>query len=240
MKSIEPALRGIVFDLDGVIVDSHPLHKRAWRAFLGELGREVSDADLGFILEGRCRREILVHFLGELSESEIEQYGKKKDEFFRQVSADLMPVTGSVELIQSLLNAEIELAVATSASRQRAHWTLNQLGIENCFKVVVTGDDVEKGKPDPTIYRLATEGLSLSPQFLLAVEDSLSGIYAARSAELRCLGIGVGPTKKLMRDAGVKHVLPNLAGLSITKLKAMYSGSIHASEPVARVRFPSA
>lgn len=73
-----PMSRGIVFDLYGVIVAIHPLHKRAWRAFLADLGKEVSETDLDFILEGRCRREILVHFLGELSEQGIEQYGKER------------------------------------------------------------------------------------------------------------------------------------------------------------------
>lgn len=223
-------LGGIAFDLDGVIVDSHPLHKRAWRTFLAELGKEVSDTELDFILEGRCRREILVHFLGKLSESEIEQYGKKKDEFFRQASADLMPVTGSVELIMNLVESGIQLAVATSASRQRTYWTLKQLGIGNCFKVVVSGDDVEKGKPDPTIYRLAAEGLSQLPHSLLAVEDSISGIRAACSAGFRCLGIGLGTSDQSMRKAGAEHVLPSLAGLSITKLRTMYSGSIYGSE----------
>jgi beta-phosphoglucomutase-like phosphatase (HAD superfamily) len=153
-----------------------------------------------------------------------------KDDFFRQVSADLMPVTGSVELIMHLVESGTRLAVATSASRQRTHWTLRQLGIGNCFKVVVTGDDVEKGKPDPTVYRLAAEGLSQWPHSLLAVEDSISGIRAARSAGFRCLGIGPGAAEQSMRKAGAEHVLPSLAGLSITTLRTMYSGSVYGSE----------
>ena len=233
-------LRGIVFDLDGVIVDSHPLHKKAWHAFLAELGKVVSESDLDFILEGRCRREILVHFLGELSESEIKRYGKKKDEFFRQISADLTPVSGSVELIKSLLKANFDLAVATSASRKRTHWTLKQLGLEKFFRVVITSDDVEKGKPDPAIYRLAAEGLARSPESLLGVEDSISGIRAARAAGLRCLGIGIGLADQSMREAGAEHVLPNLSGLSIAKLNAMYLGSTHASERVTVAYVPRA
>ena len=68
-------IRGVVFDLDGVIVDSHPIHKQAWRAFLASLGREVAESDLDFILEGRGRREILVHFLGDLTDSDVREYG---------------------------------------------------------------------------------------------------------------------------------------------------------------------
>src|ERR1700751_4554832 len=113
-------LSGVVFDLDGVIVDSHPLHQRAWRAFLASVGKEVSDSDLDFILEGRRRRDILIHFLGDLSESEIQEYGKQKDDLFQQAHVFLEPVAGSVEFIKKLAKAELRLAVAPSASQQRA------------------------------------------------------------------------------------------------------------------------
>src|SRR5579864_6062972 len=134
--------RGVVFDLDGVIVDSHPLHKQAWRTFLISLGKEVSESDLDFILEGRNRQEILIHFLGELSDSEIQDYGSKKDKFFRQACPVPEPTAGTVELIRRLEKAGVCIAVATSANRQRARWTLEQLKIADCFEVVVTGDDV--------------------------------------------------------------------------------------------------
>src|SRR6266581_5822571 len=127
MRVTESTFSGVIFDLDGVIVDSHPLHKHAWRAFLADIGKEVPESGLDFILEGRCRREILIHFLGNLSESDIQKYGNKKDQFFRQVSADLKPVKGSVEFIKNLKRADLCMAVATSASRQRAQWTVEQL-----------------------------------------------------------------------------------------------------------------
>src|ERR1700747_2773921 len=116
-------LSGVVFDLDGVIVDSHPAHKQAWRMFLASLGQSVSESDLDFIFEGHRRREILIHFLGELSESEIEEYGSQKDEFFRQACSLPEPWAGSVELIKSLEKAGLCIAVAISASPRRARWT---------------------------------------------------------------------------------------------------------------------
>jgi beta-phosphoglucomutase len=226
----EDMFSGVVFDLDGVIVDSHPLHKRAWRAFLADLGKDVSESDLDFILEGCRRREILIHFLGELSESEIEEYGRRKDEFVRQASADLKAVTGSVEFIQSLKLARVRMAVATSASRQRAQWTLWQLGVAECFEAIVTGDDVANSKPDPAIYRSAAQRLSLAPELILAVEDSVSGVRSAKSAGMRCIGIGTGLSADALIQTGADHVLPNFAGLSIQDLKKMY-------QPPARPHF---
>jgi HAD superfamily hydrolase (TIGR01509 family) len=223
MPLTDSMFRGVIFDLDGVIVDSHPLHKRAWRSFLAYVGKEVTESELEFILEGRPRREILIYFLGELSDAEIQEYGNKKDEFFRQVSSDLKPISGSVEFIKNLKRAEFCMGVATSASRQRARWTLQQLDVEECFEVVVTGDDVVKGKPDPAIYRVAAERLSLSPEFLFAIEDSVSGLRSAKSAGFRCIGIAVPENADPLIKAGAEHVVPNLVNLSLRDLGKLFS-----------------
>jgi beta-phosphoglucomutase len=123
--------RGVVFDLDGVIVDSHPVHKPAWRTFLASLGKEVPEPDLDFIFEGRRPREVLIHFLGELSDSEVQEYGSKKDEFFRQACPMPEPASGSIEFISRLERTGLCIAVATSPSRHRARWTLEQLKISH-------------------------------------------------------------------------------------------------------------
>lgn len=226
--------RGVVFDMDGVIVDSHPLHKQAWRSFLVHLGKEVSESELAFIFEGRKRREILIHFLGELSESDIQLYGNKKDEFFRQASQDLKPITGSAEFIKSLKQSGLSLAVATSASRQRAQWTLKQLELEDCFAVVVTGDDVLAGKPDPAIYRLAAQRLSLPASGLLAVEDSVSGIRSATTAGFGCIGVGSGDDAAPLINAGAVFVVPNLMSLTIQSLEQVFGPQNVSHTPASK------
>lgn len=238
LRVIDSMFKGVVFDLDGVIVDSHPLHKQAWRAFLTSLGKEVSEADLDFIFEGRKRREILIHFLGELSESDIQLYGNKKDEFFRQASADLKPIEGSLEFIKNVRQAdELPMAIATSASRQRAQWTLEQLGLAECFGVVVSGDDVDLGKPNPAIYRMAALRLSLSPKFLLAVEDSVSGVRSAVSAGFRCIAIAPNENTSPLMEAGADRVVPTLMNLSIQDLDEIFSS---ARRPGPRIKYPYA
>jgi beta-phosphoglucomutase-like phosphatase (HAD superfamily) len=72
-------LRGVVFDMDGVIIDSHPAHRLAWKAFLESVGRETRDEELDFILDGYKRAEILEHFLGKLAPEQIAEYGNRKD-----------------------------------------------------------------------------------------------------------------------------------------------------------------
>ena len=232
LRLTDSTFRGAVFDLDGVIVDSHPLHKQAWRAFLTYLGKDVSEADLGFIFEGRKRRDILIHFLGELSDSDIQLYGNKKDEFFRQASADLKPIRGSVEFIKNVRQAGLPMAVATSASRQRAQWTLEQLELAECFGVVVSGDDVALGKPNPSTYRIASQRLSLHPKFLLAVEDSVSGVRSAISAGLRCIAIVPREIASSLMEAAADRIVPTLMNLSIQDLEEMFSSTRGAGQRV--------
>jgi beta-phosphoglucomutase len=219
--------RGVVFDLDGVIVDSHPVHKRAWRSFLAYVGKEVTESELDFILEGRRRRDILIHFLGELSECKLQDYGNKKDEFYRLASAELKPINGSVEFIKNLRRAGFCMGVATSASPQRTRWTLQHLDLEECFQVVVTGDDVAKGKPDPMIYQATAERLSLSPKLLFAIEDSVSGVRSATSAGFRCLGIALPTNADPLIKAGADRVVPNLLNFSLSDLDKVFSNPPH-------------
>ena len=228
---MDSILAGVVFDLDGVIVDSHPLHKRAWRAFLASVGKQVSEQDLDFIFEGRRRQDILIHFLGDLSDTEVQEYGHKKDEYFRQASSELEPVPGTVKFIRTAKKAGLRLAVATSASRQRAQWTLQQLNIADYFEVVVTGDDVVQSKPDPTIYRLAAQRLEVSPERLFAIEDSVCGVRSAKSAGLRCLGIATGQNVHPLILSGADRVVSTLVDLSLRDLDEIFSAAQRMGSP---------
>ena len=172
----------MIFDMDGVIIDSHPAHREAWRMFLRTLGKSVSDADLDFVLDGRKRGEILSYFLGKLSEVEMREYGERKDEYFREASLQVKPVPGVVKFIRTLENAGIATAVATSASESRTRHTLEHLRLIRHVRVIVTGDDVALGKPDPSIYVLACARLNVNPGHAVAIEDAVSGIKSARGS----------------------------------------------------------
>jgi beta-phosphoglucomutase len=213
-------LRGIAFDMDGVIIDSHPAHRSAWKSFLESLGRETSDSELDFILDGGRREEILTHFLGELSLARIEEYGKRKDELLRKHREGIQPMPGIIDLLDHLSREGISLAVTTSAGRRRALGTLRELGIAHYFQTIVTGDEVVAGKPDPAIYRLAAERMQESPDRLLAVEDGVSGVKAARAAGIRCVGVGPFRRTSLLQDAGADPVIEDLRSLSVAKLRA--------------------
>jgi len=214
-------LKAVIFDMDGVIIDSHPAHRDAWRMFLRTVGKAVSDAELDFILDGRKREEILRHFLGELSEVEVRQYGERKDEIFKQQSLQTRLIPGVIDLLAELQNAGIAMAIATSASESRARHTLDQLQLAERFDVVVTGDDVARSKPDPSIYGLTCRRLNVAPGSSVAIEDAVSGIQAARAAGLTCIGVAVHQSRDQLRKAGAAHVVENLLDLSLAKLQGL-------------------
>jgi beta-phosphoglucomutase len=218
-------LKALIFDMDGVIIDSHPAHRRAWRAFLQSLGSPVSDAELNFVLDGRKRDEILRYFLGRLSEDEIREYGEQKEKFLREQSLAIRPIPGIIEFLGEVRKARLATAVATSASEYRTRRVLDELDLAEKFDVVSCGDEVRRGKPDPAIYRLTCQKLGIRPDRSLAIEDAVSGVKAARTAGLMCIAIAEQELSETLRAAGATHVARNFIDLSVEQLQAMVPGS---------------
>jgi len=220
-KSRKSDLQAVIFDMDGVIVDSHPAHRKAWRQFLRTFGREVSDIELDFILDGRKRADILRHFLGEVSEAEILDYGKRKDDFFRHSFSEVNLLPGVTELFDQLSSRGIAIAVATSASENRTRSTLDRLHLTERFSAIVTESDVVFGKPDPAVYRLACRLLDVGPRHALAMEDAASGIRAAKAANLVCIGVADRDRSGILSAAGADHVMENFIDVSVDRLEAI-------------------
>jgi HAD superfamily hydrolase (TIGR01509 family) len=229
-------LRGVIFDMDGVLIDSHAAHRKAWRLFIRTLGREVPESELDFILDGHKRGDILRHFVGECPAHELEELGRRKDCIFRQMQLQVSPLPGMVRMVRDLHGRGIAVALATSASSSRARSTLIELGLLEFFEAVVTGEDVLLGKPDASIYRLACSRIKFEPNCLLAVEDAISGVRAAVGAGLGCIGIASHETPESLTTAGAMHVVRDFESVSAHDLERMLLGRNPAAHHVAGVR----
>ena len=212
MMQLLQHVRAVVFDMEGFLIDSHPAHHAAWEEFLRGTGCDVSAAELGFILEGRTRSEILRHFFGELSETDLLAYGKRKDEIFRSMEREIGPVPGVINFIDTLKRKRVCMAVATSASEIRTFSTIERLGLGGCFEAVITASDVAAGKPDPAVYRLACEQMSIPPNQALAFDDATAGIEAAFSAGMHCIGVASNGVSAKLVEAGAERVIPDFIG----------------------------
>jgi beta-phosphoglucomutase len=215
----ELVLRGAIFDFDGVVVDSHPVHKRAWRKLLESLGRTVSEEDLQFVLDGRKREDILHHFLGDLNPDLMIEYGHRKEQFFRNEAVDLQTIEGLQSFLEDLEDSHVALAIASSGSRSRINFVLDRLDLKKHFRVVITADEVERGKPDPAVFLRAAQHLLLDPLELIAFEDAPSGVKAVRSAGIVCIGIAQLDGASALLDAGADHVVRDFRSLSYVELQ---------------------
>ncbi|MCU1286030.1 MAG: haloacid dehalogenase [Acidobacteriales bacterium] len=215
-------LQGVIFDLDGVIVDSHPIHKQAWNAFFCSLGKQISDHDLEFVLEGNKREDILRHFLGELTDQQLKDYGARKESLFRHSANALKTVDGLTSFLEQIDREQLPIALASSASRSRVHYMLEMLKLRDRFRVVITGDDVMKGKPDPEIFRLTADCLNMRPYQLLVCEDSVNGIDAAKKLGMKCLAIAANGRGPMLRAAGADKVVANFNGVNLQDLRDIF------------------
>lgn len=176
-------LRGCIFDFDGTIVISEPIHMRAWEDLAAhvqlklpadflERGVGMADQQLVRILSREWGRVI--------SESEI--MNRKREFYMRRCATECHPVQGVVPVIKSLSSRGIPLAVATSSSREEVMPILSRMGLSDCFIRIWTVEDVSIPKPDPEIYTKAAASLALATHECLAFEDSIAGTVSARSA----------------------------------------------------------
>jgi HAD superfamily hydrolase (TIGR01509 family) len=215
---------GMVFDLDGVLFDSHPIHKKVWRELLQSLGRVVSDEELDFILDGAKRDEILHHFLGPLNREQVESYAKQKEFLLRNEEENLKTIDGLECFLELVESAGIPKVVATSASKPRAKRMLDRCQLTERFSAIVTGDDVSNGKSDPTIFLQCAEKLGAAPRHVLVFEDAVPAIKAAKSIGMKCVGLGKGARQSQLRKAGADLVVPDFmefAWLSQPSLAAL-------------------
>jgi beta-phosphoglucomutase len=216
-------LTNVIFDMDGVIVDSHAAHIRTWRKFLLSLGKSVSDADLNFVRQGRKKKEILRFFLGELSDDQVQSHCHVKDVMFRTEVQGIKMLPGVQELLEDLRRAGVPIALASCGGRARVHHLLSALRLREYFTAIVTGDEVTLGKPDPEIFHKAVWQLHVHPVESIVFEDSVSGIQGANAAGMKCVGIADRQMAPALLQAGAAYVLPNFLGLSWVSIQKLFA-----------------
>jgi HAD superfamily hydrolase (TIGR01509 family) len=200
-------LKAVIFDLDGVVADSHPLHEAAWKTLLVEQGLDSATLNLDFLYAGHPRLEILRHYLGSIEPPEMERLGHRKDELYAVAAHELKTKPGIPRVLSELSGAGILCALATSAGRARAHESLEQLGITADFSIIVTGEAARSAKPAPDIFLLAAEKLGAKPQECIVVEDSVAGVAAARAAGMKCVGYALPRFAAALAEAGADDVI---------------------------------
>jgi beta-phosphoglucomutase len=182
--------RAVIFDMDGVLVDSYRAHFESWRRLYGELGVEYSEAAFAADF-GRTSRDILRRTLGDdLTDTRIRALDERKEALYRNnIRANFPAMDGAVELIDALWADGFLLAVGSSGPTENIALSLEKLRRGEKFAAAATGADVTRGKPDPQVFQLAAERLGVGPSSCCVVEDAPHGVEAARRAGMTCIAL---------------------------------------------------
>lgn len=220
-------MKGCIFDLDGVIVDTAKYHYLAWKKIADEFGFVFTEKD-NERLKGVSRMaslDILLSIGGILlSEAEKLQVADKKNEIYLGYILKMTPdevLPGVLTFLKTLHDQGIKVSLGSAS--KNAKTILHQVGIENLFDAVADGTNVSKAKPDPEVFLKGAELLNLSPVDCVVFEDAQAGIEAAHRAGMKCVGIGDPVT---LREADT--VVGGFLDLSIEKgkLKIINNGEI--------------
>jgi HAD superfamily hydrolase (TIGR01509 family) len=208
-----PVPAAVVFDMDGVLIDSGAHHRASWVAMLGELGLPAPEQFWRHTI-GRPAVEAVPLLVGrDMTPAEARRLARRKHEHYVRFSqAGLPAVAGVAAFLDELVRREVPRAVATSARRDDTRRHLSHLGLARYFDVVVAADDVAHGKPDPEVYLRAAQGLGRPPGDCLVFEDAVVGVTAARRAGMRVIGVSTAyPTDELLA-AGAERVIGDFEG----------------------------
>lgn len=204
-------LTAILFDLDGTIVNTDPIHYQVWRGILLEYQIEINEKIYKSNFSGRLNPEIIQDVLPQLSAEENENLAEEKEARFRQQASLLKPIKGFTQLLAWSEKHHLKRALVTNAPKLNAYFMLEALQLKEAFDIIILAEEEAAAKPDPTPYKVALERLGVNAAQAIAIEDSPSGIFSAINAGIRTFGMASTQTPETLRELGVFMAISDFA-----------------------------
>jgi len=183
-------INAVIFDLDGVLIDSEPLHCKADTKLLNELGTDPPanyfDRFTGWTDAAMWEAIKTDYHLTKSIDQLMKMQVPIKLNLLQEGAYKAIP--GIVELLEEINTVRIPIAIASSSPREFIEAVVKKIGIDQYFKILVSGEEIERSKPEPDIFLKAATLLNVSPTECLVVEDSKSGTIAAKKAGMKCIG----------------------------------------------------
>ncbi len=212
---------GVIFDMDGVLVDSADAHLMSWKQMAEEHGLSVSESQVTDTF-GRQNRDIIPILFGDVSPTRLQTLSDRKEEIYRELVRGKAPVVdGAVALVLSLADCGAKLAIGSSAPRANIDLVLSEMSLAECFDAIVSGDEVTRGKPNPEVFAMACQRLRMEPSCCVVIEDAPAGVTAAVRAG--ALGVAVAIYHPRSAFDGAALTVDRLSDLSADDLYRLVS-----------------
>ena len=215
------ALEGIIFDLDGVIVNTVPLHFKAWKQMFNEYGKKFSFKDYKQKVDGIPRMSGARAVLSDLSQEELNEAAAKKQGYFLEFlkTEGIKVYSSTINFIKVLRKNNYRVAVISSS--KNCLFILEKTNLVNLFDVIITGNDIKRGKPNPDVFLLAAEKLNLNPKNCIVFEDAVLGVEAAKNAKMKVVGIDRYHKPERLKEADL--IINDLKEISLPKIKELFN-----------------
>lgn len=223
--------RAVVWDLDGVIVDSGEAHNRSWADIAAERGFPYDpDADFKATF-GRHNTDIISYLWNITDPEEVERIALRKETLFREAARELKPLPGVVELMAALEKAGWKQGIGSSAPLENIELLLSVTGTGHYMGAIASGEDVTRGKPDPAVFSIAFSRLGVEPLNGVVFEDAPAGVRAGIAAGAVTIGITNTQTAATLNEAGATLVVSTLEGITVADLERLIENRQSPTRP---------
>jgi beta-phosphoglucomutase family hydrolase len=196
--------KGVIWDMDGVLVDTTPFHYQSWQEILIGIRNDFSWEE--FASSFGMRNDLIIPkvFRKECTKEEIISIDTKKEALFREFAkGKLKPLDNLVDLLNLLKEDGFKMAVASSGTPENVEMVIKEGNLMSFFSTLTNGSEVRHSKPDPEIFLLASKKLSVPPSRCIVVEDAPAGIQGAKSAGMKCIAITSTHKRGSLKNADI-------------------------------------
>jgi len=221
LEYLFPYGMGVIFNSDGVLVNSEPVSLEAFRRMYAEVNIELSEDDLTSVIGHTAEASASMMWDRHGYFMKHEEYLEREERNYRQLVDEqgIAVFPGVIDLLDELADQQIPFALASSGHAAKIEMNLAAARLKDRFSIVVSGDDVDWGKPDPEIFLLAASHLSLPPERCIVIEDSIAGVEAARRAGMSCVAVTNTFTAQAL--AGADCVVHSLERVNLALLRKL-------------------